>query len=284
MVSKIRIVVDSGVDFPVPSIIKRHRITIVPQTIQFGDERYQEYVEMDTEKFFQRLSHNVPAPRILAPSVEQFHEAFVKLSRSTDQILSLHTSRELSNAFANAKTAADALVGRCAISVVDSKTTSVGLGLLTDAAAALVANTPNIEDVVRLVRGTIDRIYSIFYVDTLDYIQQRGLLGEAQALLGTMLGIKPFLTIEDGHLVTMEKVRTRSQAVDKLVEFVMEFDDLEKLIILQNSPFTTEAVRLLQDRLASEYTRRSFPTIQYGATLASYLGTDATGIVLMERE
>ena len=99
-----------------------------------------------------------------------------------------------------------------------------------------------------------------------------------------MLGIKPFLTIEDGNLVTMEKVRTRSQAVDKLVEFVTEFEAIEKLIIMQNSPYITESVRLLQDRLATVYGKRTYPTILYGPLLASYLGPDATGVIVLEKE
>jgi fatty acid-binding protein DegV len=121
-------------------------------------------------------------------------------------------------------------------------------------------------------------------VDTPDNLHHNGLLGEAQAVQGAMLNIKPFLTIEEGHLTTMEKVRTRSQAVDKLVEFVTEFDEIERLVIVQNSPFMTEAVRLLQDRLAAELSQRNFPMKLYGPMLASYLGPDATGVIVLEKE
>jgi DegV family protein with EDD domain len=282
--SKIRIVVDSAVDFPTQATIERHKITLVPQTITFGEERYTEVEEMDAEQFFRRLSHNVPHPTITAPTVERFVETYTKLSQQTDKIISIHSSRHISDAFENAKKAAQYLAGRVEIAVLDSQTTSMGLGLVTELAARTADTTTALDDAVRVIRGALGRVYSIFYVDTMDFIQKKGLIGEGQAILGAMLGIKPFLTIEDGHLQTMEKVRSRSQAIDKLVEFVIEFERLEKMIILQNSPFTTEAVRLLQDRLASEFGRRNFPTCLYGPTLASYLGTDATGVVVLERD
>jgi DegV family protein with EDD domain len=281
-VAKIRIVVDSGVDFMAPSTIERYQVTVVPHSISFGPESYQDASEMDAEKFFQHLSHNVPHPAIEAPTAEQYAEVYKQLSRSTDQILSLHTSRTLSSAWENAKTAAQGLLGRCEIAVMDSLTVSAGLGMLVEIAALAAETSTSLEDVVRLVRSAVGHSYSIFYVDSMDFIQKKGLLSPAQAMLGTMLGIKPFLTIEEGHLITIEKVRTRSQAVEKLVEFVLEFAEIEKMVILQSSPFIGETTRVLQDRLTMETGRRSFPTLLYGPTLASYLGTDATGIIVME--
>jgi fatty acid-binding protein DegV len=99
-----------------------------------------------------------------------------------------------------------------------------------------------------------------------------------------MLGIKPFLTIEEGELITMEKVRTRVQAIDKLVEFVTEFGEVEQLIILQNTSHTTEQTRMLQDRLALEFSPRSFPVMMYLPSLAALIGPDAMGIVVFEAE
>ena len=281
---KIRIVVDSAADFPVSSVVARSQITVVPHTIHFAGEKFVDGEEMDAERFFQHISHDVPYPKLHAPTVEQFTQVYTDLAQTTDQIVSLHTTHTLSQSWENAKQAADSMLGRCEIAVLDAQTTAVGLGLLAEATAKAVIDIDRIEDAVRFVRGAIGRIYSVFYVDTLDYIQHSGLLGEAQAVLGTMLNIKPFLTIEGGHLTTMEKVRTRSQAVDKLVEFVTEFDDIERLVIVQNSPFMTEAVRLLQDRLAAELSQRNFPMMLYGPMLASYLGPDATGVIVLERE
>jgi DegV family protein with EDD domain len=286
MSSKIRIVVDSAADFVNPNLLDRYRVAVVPQTIHFGQEHYLEGVEMDAESFFKRLSRegdDTELLQITAPTVEQFAQAYTQLSQHYDKIISLHSSKHLTGAFENAQAAAKLVAGRCQVEVLDSQTTSLGLGLLVEVAARTAEQNPSLEDALRVLRGAIGRVYGIFYVDTLDYIQKRGLLGEAQSILGAMLNIKPFLTIEEGRLQTMEKARTRSQAVDKLVEFVAEFEHLDRLVILQNSPFTTEAVRLLQERLAAEYGKRNYPVALYGPTLASYLGPDATGVVILER-
>lgn len=281
---KIRVVVDSATDFHNPALIERHRITIVPGTVIIGDDVYIDRQQMDAESFFKRIGVEDVQPRVQAPSVEQFTQAYTRLAQETDQIISLHTSSALSDAYQNALAASRNLLGRCDIAVVDSQTSSAGLALLAELAAKAAEHSLDLDQVVRDVRGAISRVYTIFYVDTLDYIQRQALLGEAQAILGTMLNIKPFLTIEEGHLVAMEKVRNRNQAVDKLVEFVLEFGEIDQLVILQNSPFTTEAVRMLQERLQAEFGRRNFPAILYGPTLGCWLGPDATGIAVLEKE
>ena len=281
---KIRVVVDSSADFPAPSVVDRYGITVVPNRIHFGSESYVDGTDMDADAFFKRASREDVYPQISPPTVEQYTEVFTRLARETDKIVSLHTSRTINSSWQNAKAATQTLLGRCQIEVIDSQTTSAGLGLLTEITAKIIEKTPSLDEVVRQIRGTITRIYSIFYVDTLDYIKHGALIGEAQAVLGTMLGIKPFLTIEDGHLITMEKARTRSQAVDKLVEFVLEFGAVDQVIILQNSPFITESVRMLQDRLSAELGKRDYITILYGPTLGASLGLDATGVVVLESE
>lgn len=265
------------------ALISRHPITVVPQAIRLNTERYLDGVEISAEKLYQQISQHGPYPIVEPPSVEHYFNVYKALSQETDQILSLHTSRTLSDSWANAKLAAQGLLGRCQIAVIDSQTISGALGMLVEVAAQLVQEESDLEDVERVIRGAVGRTYSIFYVETLEFIQQRGLLGQAQAMLGTMLGIKPFLTIEEGHLLTMEKVRTRSQAIDKLVEFVLEFGDIEKVAIMQCTSYPSEVTRLLQERLAAETGKRSYPTLMYGPTLASYLGIDTTGIAVLER-
>lgn len=282
---KIRIVVDSAADFPSSSMIHRHGIVVVPQRIDFGAESYLERVEMDAESYSRHISRDdLPVPKIISPTVEQYTEVYTRLAYDTDKVISLHHSRAMGSSWDNAKIASQSVMGRCDVAVIDSKTTSAGLGMLAELAAQAVEQGESYDEVVRMVRGAVSRTYCIFYVDTLKTIQRHGLIGEAQAVLGAMLGIKPFLTIEDGVLLTMEKVRSRAQAVDKLVEYVAEFEAIDKLIIVQNSPFTTEAVRILQDRLAAHLSRRNFPALLYGPTLASFLGPDATGLFILEGE
>ncbi|NJL95278.1 MAG: DegV family protein [Anaerolineae bacterium] len=280
--SSIRVVVDSAADFAVPTLPQRYGMTIVPGRISFGSEVYMDGAPMHAEAFFKRASREDVTPRALPPSVEDYEAVFGRLAQSTDQILSLHTSAHLNASWQNAKAAAQSFLGRCDIAVIDSQTTTAGLGMLAEHAARAAEKIDTLDTLVRQVRGTIGRIYSIFYVDSLTYIKENAILSEAQAILGTMLGIKPFLTIEEGHLITMEKVRTRTQAIDKLVEFVLEFTQVEQLVILQSSPFVGEGVRQLTERLNLELGKREWPIILYGPTLACLLGMEATGLAVME--
>ncbi len=217
MPGKVRIVTDSSAQFIDPSVIQRYGITVVPLEIQIGAYTYREGVDIDAERFFQRVAESHTLPELIAPSVEHFAEVYARLNRQTDQVLSIHLSRSIHSTWENARAASQTLLGRCEIVTLDSQTTSVGLALLVETAAKCAENNASLDEVVRTVRKMIPRVYAIFYVETLDYLRRAGLVSESQAILGAMLGIKPFLTIEEGELITMEKVRTRPQAIDKLV-------------------------------------------------------------------
>ncbi len=284
MRGKIRIVTDSSAQFLDPSVVHRYNITVVPLEIRFGAQTYREGVDINADGFFRKLNESGPLPALIAPSVDRFAEVYAHLNRETDQILSIHLSRAMHPTWQNAKSATQTLLGRCEIAVLDSQTASVGLGLLAETAARCAEQESSLDEVVRMVRKMIPRVYTVFYVETMDFLRRGGLVSESQAILGKMLGIKPFLTIEEGELITMEKVRTRLAAVDKLVEFVTEFSDVDNLVILQNTPHPTEQTRLLQERLSQEFSQRSsFPIAVYNPSLATFIGPDGMGIVVFER-
>lgn len=281
---KVQIVTDSSAHFLNPDVIERYDIKVVPLTIRMGSQSFREGVDIDSETFFRLASHSGPVASVHAPSTEEFAMLYNQLNRQTDQILSLHVSRKINPTWDHARAATKTLLGRCEIAALDSMTTSVGLAMLVEAAAQAAADGANLEEVVRLVRGMLGHIYIVFYVENLDYLRHSGLLSEAQSILGTMLNIKPFLTIEEGELISMEKVRTQAQAIDKLVEFVTEFSNFESLVILQNTPYPTDQTRALQERLAVEFPGQQVPAAMYGPSLAALIGLDGLGIVVHEGE
>jgi len=183
---------------------------------------------------------------------------------------------------AHARQAADEFLGGNKIVVIDSLTTSIGLGWLVEAAAEAAANGAALDEIVRIVRGMITHMYAVFFVDQLDYLERNGRLSKSQAVLGTMLGIKPFLTIEDGEIIPMEKVRTREKAIDKLVEFVSEFSNIERVAIMQSGQQPTEDTRLLLDRLEQTFPGQYFPVMTYGPGLACQIGPDSVGVFIYE--
>jgi DegV family protein with EDD domain len=280
--SKVRIVTDSSAHFLNPSVIERYDIQVVPLTIHLGTQSFREGVDLDADAFFQLAGHGSPPATLSPPSTDEFAALYSRLNRDTDQILSLHMSRRMTKTWDHARIASKTLLGRCEIMTIDSMTTSVGLAMLVETAARTADQGASLDEVVHVVRAMLPHVYSVFYVETLDYLRHNGLLSEAQSILGSMLNIKPFLTIEDGELIPMEKVRTQIQAVDKLVEFVAEFSEIEELVILQNTPYATDQTRQLQDRLAAEFPGRYFPLMVYGPSLGTMLGPDGMGIVVYE--
>lgn len=281
--ARVRVVTDSTA-YLEPDVVERLGITVLPMQIHIGDEVLEEGPDFDRELFFRHMDHSPMPPRGLPPPVEVFTKAYERLNQSTDHILSLHVSGKLNDTCKIARRAANTLLGRCEITVVDSETISVGLGILVEAAAQAAAEGQSLDDLTRLIRGMIPRVYVVFFVETLDYLEREGRIRPAQALLGTMLDIKPFLTMEEGKLIPMEKVRTKDKAVDKLSEFASEFSDIEQIIILQSTPHPTEDTKLLLERLDVTFPGLEIPIVVYGPTLASHLGTGALGVVILEGE
>jgi DegV family protein with EDD domain len=278
---KVAIVTDSTA-FLEPGAAQELDITVVPLNVHIGDETLRDGIDITPEAFFQRLEQGGPIPRTSPPSVQTFERVYANLHARTDQILSIHLSGRLSQTLNHAQRGAESLLGRCKIVVVDSLTTSLGLGILAKAAARAAQEGANLDESVRLVRGMIPHIYIVFYVDEMDYLERGRRIGRAQAILGTMLNIKPLLFVEDGEIIPLEKVRTHEKAVEKLFEFVAEFSELEQAAIVQRHATPTEETKMLLERLEQLFPGIEYPVIQYGPVLASHIGPSAMGVIVYE--
>lgn len=278
---RVKVVTDSTAHLEA-SVAKRLGITVVPLTVRLGDEIFRENVDITAEEFFQKLDRSSAMPMAFPPSVEDFQAVYTKLNKNTDQIISIHISSKLSQTCSRANVASQALLGRCEITVVDSLTTSLGLGILATAAAQAAAKGQPLDEIEFLTRGMIPHIYIVFLAETLEYLERGGRIGQAQALLGTMLNIKPFLAIEDGEIIPMEKVRTREDAVDKLFEFVAEFSQIEQIAILQSTPEPIEETKLLIERLEIAFPKIKPPILVYGPVLACHVGPNGLGVIVYE--
>lgn len=280
--TKVHIITDSGAHFADPGVAERLDITVVPQIIQLGAQHFRDGVDLTPEEFFRRLPHYTGMPDVQPPSVDQFRSLYASLIRRNAQVLSIHTSARMNHTVARARQAADEFLGRGKIVVIDSMHTSLGLGILVEAASEAAARGESLDELVRIVRGMVPHMYAVYFTESLDYLERAGRLSKSQSILGTMLGIKPFLTIEDGEIIPMEKVRTREKAIDKLVEFVSEFSNIERVAIMQSGEQPTEDTKLLLERLEQTFPGQYFPVMMYGASLACMIGPDSLGIVIYE--
>jgi DegV family protein with EDD domain len=279
--SQTQIVIDSTAQLD-PELAQQLGITIVPLEINFGAQKFREGVDLTTEEFFRRVAHSPVMPNAVAPTVDEFREVFATLSQTTDQILSLHVSGKLNDTCANARSAANHFLGRCEIMVIDSLSISLGLSILGQAAARAALQGATLDEVVRIVRGMLPHIYAVFITDSLEYLERDRRFTKSQAFLGTMLSIKPFLAVEEGEIIPMEKVRTREKAIDKLIEFVAEFSRIEQIAVVQSPSRAGRDARFLLDRLQSNFAQYEFDTMTYGATLGTHIGPHGLGLIAYE--
>jgi DegV family protein with EDD domain len=277
----VKIVTDSNAHFIDPEFARRHDVRVLPLHVSVGRQTISE-LDLTSEQLFERIGPQGPAPVLVAPAPEAFAAVFEDLARTTDKIIAIHFSGKLSRVPQNARAGADFLLGRCQIHVVDSLSASVGLGGLVELAVQEAERGAPIDEIVKAVRGQIPRLYGVFFTERMEYLAQARHVGRAHATLGEMLGIHPCLALEEGDLIPMEKVRTRAQAIEKLVEFVVEFSEIEQCAILQPSARPTADTRALLEQLAIEFPGRRWPLIPYGPSLATLLGPDAMGMLIRE--
>lgn len=282
--TKIHVVTDSGARFANQRLLQQYPVTVVPYELDIGGTRYKEGIDISVEDAMRLIKSQNKPPKLIAPSENEYAELYANLSRVYDGIISIHTSREITDSWEHARHAAQRVQDTCDVVAIDSRSICAGQGMLVRLAGQAALDNMDYDDAVQKVRDAVDRIFTTFYVESLDYLYANGVLSEARAILGSLLKIKPIVSIEEGHPIVTEKVRTRSQAIDRMIEFLVEFDDLEDAMIVQNRTHITEQARQLQDRLSVEFPGRHFPYTMYGMALAVLLGGEATGVMVLESE
>ncbi|MEJ2013098.1 MAG: DegV family protein [Anaerolineales bacterium] len=280
----VRIVTDATVRFTNPDFTKKRNIAVSPLTVICGSKRVQDDPAIDLADVRPVLESCADSLSIEAPSVEDFAQVFERLSTETHQILSIHTSSALTQSYQHALQASQLYRGRMDIQVIDSQSVSIGLGFLVEASARAAERGESLDTIVRMVRGMISRLYMVMFLDDLTFLEHNQLVTRSQAILGNMLGIIPFLTMEDGQLIPMEKVRNRMRAVEKLVEFVCEFSGLEQLGLMQGQIRPTEDTLLIQERLHTLFPTTPISRVCYGPSLSAFVGFDSIGAVVLEAQ
>jgi len=200
---------------------KQHRIPVIPQIVTFGDQSFYEGIELDNSAFMDRLRKSSALPKTAAPPPELFRREFEKLVPSGEPILCLHPSIEVSGTVRSAVVAAQDFPS-ADIRIIDSRILAAPLLVLVKLAVTWAEAGDDIDTIEARVRELIPLSKIYFLVDTLEYLTKGGRIGGASALLGTILQIKPILTVIDGRVESFEKQRTHSRAVTRLVELARE--------------------------------------------------------------
>lgn len=276
----VKIVTDSSCDLPA-QLIQELGIKVVPLYVRFGKETYRERVDISEDEFYQRLQHDPIHPSTIQPSPQDFTNVYQELSAEADGIVSIHISAKLSGT-CNAALQGKELIGKkCPIEVIDSQLTTMGLGLITMAAAKLAKAGQDLPSVVAEIKQIIPTIHVLGLFDTLKYLALGGRIGKAKALLGSILNVKPMITLKDGEVVPAGQVRTRSKGIERLVDFVKSATNIQDLAILHNT--TPDEAQTLAKRIDSIFTKEQIIIARLGTTLGVHGGPGLLFAVLREK-
>jgi len=244
--SKVAIVTDSTAYLP-PELVKGHRIEVVPLHLIWGEKTYLDGVDITPNEFYERLANAKELPTTSQPSPAAFKEVYERLQGEGYDILSIHISSKLSGTMDSALQA-KAMLPDARIEIVDSLTTSMGMGFAVLEAARAATRGASLEECKAIALRGLANVSVFFLVNTLEFLHRGGRIGGAAAFLGTALNLKPILQLRDGRIEAIEKVRTMSKATDRLLEIFAEQARGKRPIYLAilHSHAQEEAERLLE--------------------------------------
>ena len=277
----VKVVTDSTADIP-PEIIRELDIAVVPIYVVFGDKVYRDRVDIGEDDFYRRLVSDSVFPTTSVPSPKDFADVYSRLANDTDEIISIHLTSKESGIYNSALLGKQLVEKKCHIEVVDSQSISMSYGLLAMAAAREARAGASLSQVVESVRRSIQRIHILFLVDTLKYVVRGGRIGKAQGMLGTVLGVRPLLTMRDGDLSISGIARTRLKAVQRLYDFAGGFPGLKEAAVL----YTTDRdeAEALAKRIEAAFPQAPVYVTRVGPALGTHAGPGAMGIVVREGE
>lgn len=282
-ISNIHVVTDASACLADAQIWNHPNLSAVSATVRRAGEARPERPGAALREYRDMFTDHQNPGFLDPPSEGKFADVYRRQCLERASVISIHSSPAVVSGLAAARAAADQFRGRCDIEVINSQTMSFGLGLMVEAALQGIDNGWSYERIVRVVRGMIPRVYVVFFLEDLFHLERHGLITRSQAILGNMLGVLAFLTMEDGRLIPMEKVRSRPRALEKMVEFVGEFSDLERIAVLIPEKSSPDDAHWIEERLDYLTPRTKLVLCDYGPSGAALAGTNGLGVVVLER-
>lgn len=269
----VRIVTDSSCDLR-PAVAQEHGIDIVPLSIRFGDEEYTDGVDLSVEEFYEKMRSFPGLPETAAPAPGQFEEVFARArAEGFDSVVCINLSSALSATMQSAQTGAKSLEGQLDVRIIDSKSITMGLGNMVLGAARAAAEGKNADEIVAIVEGLRERTRVFGALDTLENLKKGGRIGGAQALIGSMLSIKPLVDISTGVVEKAGQQRTRKKSLQWLRDRVLQ-EGAEELAIMHAE---ADDIDEFLDMIDDEYDRRSIHVDLIGPVIGTHAGRGTIG-------
>jgi DegV family protein with EDD domain len=269
------VVTDSTADLP-PQVAEEYGITVIPLNIHFGDQTLKDGIDIKPEEFYEKLPTADPLPKTSQPSAGEFLELYEKLAESYDGILSIHLANKLSGTYNSAITAARMYKGACPIEVIDTGTVSVAIGMTAMAAARAARQGASLQEAAQVARESVSRTSVAFFVETLHYLEKGGRIGKARAWVGSLLHLRPLLTVRDGEVHPVDKARTRAKAMVRTMEFLKALGTIEEAAVVHST--TPEDAQELARQIRELAGESAIITVsRIGPVVGTYAGPGVVG-------
>jgi DegV family protein with EDD domain len=276
---RVRIATDSTADVP-PALASELDIAVVPCQVFFGHEVYLDGVDLQPEAFYERLGRSSELPRTSQPAVGRFVDTYRRLlEEGAEAVVSIHVAGNYSGTINAAWAAAQTLHDPSRVEVIDSGQVSMGMGWAVVEAAKLAQSGATQAEVSQAVHGMLPRLRAAAVIDTLENLYKGGRISQVTATLGTVLQIKPLLTIQAGQVDVVAKVRTRSRALQRLGALVRSWGPLAAMAVLHTG--AAELAQNLANSLHDLVPGQEMLVGPAGAALTTHLGLGAVGVLAL---
>ena len=270
------VVTDSTADLP-DEWRERYGIEIVPLKVLFGKETFRDRVDMTSDEFFTRLAASTSLPTTSAPSPGEFAEVYRRLAQDHDGCISIHIGTRLSATAEAARVGAQAVEG-FRVNVIDSQTVSMPMAFL----CRVAAQCNSLDEATAAVEQRVKKCRVLALLDTLRYLEMGGRLSRAQAMIGTMLDLKPLLLVsENAEIKPVDRVRTRSRAIARMVEFFRSEMPVETVAVMHAQ--AKDEAEQIAGELRRELPDLEIPIGQIGCVLGTHTGPKALGLVYLKK-
>ena len=277
----VRIITDSLSDIT-SDLANELGVTVVPLTVLFGHETFLDRVTITTAEFYRRLADGTVWPTTTQPSPGTFLEVYNNLAKETDEILVVTLSGKMSGTYQSALGAKNMFKGNCRIEIIDSQLVAMSLGLIVISAARKAKAGAKLDELASWVKKAMPRSHFVVYFDTLKYLAKGGRIGKAQGLLGAMLSVKPILTVKEGEMAPLTRLRSLSAGMDYLYNILAGHPGAE-LVAVEHATTPEEAGRLVS-RIIPIFPKERIFTGVISPVLGVHGGPGAMAVTVLEAE
>jgi fatty acid-binding protein DegV len=297
----IRIVTDSSADLPA-DLAQRWNVTVLPAYVILDDVSHRDGVDLSPDDFYRRLAAGPRLPTTSQPTSADFEAVYRGLLEQGHQVLSIHLSAKLSGTLNSAQQAKTSLGESSPIRIIDSGLASIPMGLAVLDAAQLAAQSEDhlaahaaagseahpvtdsdgaqdpLDQTASQIRLRLPGYKAFFLLDTLEYLEKGGRIGKAQFFLGSMLSVKPILTLAHGEVHPVERPRTRAKGLARLGELVRQQGTPDRLAVIYSTE--PEAAQELCQTLSDLAPQDQIILTRFSPVLGAYVGPNALGVAV----